>query len=338
LKNQCDRFDGKNYTIDGLNIENVFPLPNLSVHKSMSYFPQMPQIIIPSNPESQDDSTRGSNDPAGYRDQNRAFAIRITAGELSGEFSVPISRFTLDLTAGIYHCSIPTATIRDLNTHTLMAAVSNLQVDRDESGPEYQLRYQYDIDLADLPVDLVRVEVYSTPVNVIPGTYLGREMSVESLAESIFDQNNIVTKLGIHYQEDPYISMAFLNTSAGLFQRAIAFMEIIGDGGSATAWLYYPHSPNFLPIEGNINWIGINSGFDGTPSDHYHSEQSFVARNTNPVGCQGDFNLDGHVDQADLNILLSSFGRNAGGDLNRNGNTDVEDLSTLLSLLGRTCS
>ena len=45
----------------------------------------------------------------------------------------------------------------------------------------------------------------------------------------------------------------------------------------------------------------------------------------------GDINSDGIVDQADLGILLSAFGNDAGGDLDGDEDTDQADLGILLS-------
>jgi len=47
--------------------------------------------------------------------------------------------------------------------------------------------------------------------------------------------------------------------------------------------------------------------------------------------CVGDLDGDGDTDQADLGILLASYGNDAGGDLDGDGDTDQADLGILLA-------
>jgi len=51
----------------------------------------------------------------------------------------------------------------------------------------------------------------------------------------------------------------------------------------------------------------------------------------------GDLDGDCDVDLADLAILLSSFGTNAGGDIDGDGDTDLADLAIILSNFGTAC-
>ncbi len=53
--------------------------------------------------------------------------------------------------------------------------------------------------------------------------------------------------------------------------------------------------------------------------------------------CTGDLDGDGHVGQADLGILLSSYNNDAGGDLDGDGDTDQADLGALLAVYGSNC-
>jgi hypothetical protein len=64
-----------------------------------------------------------------------------------------------------------------------------------------------------------------------------------------------------------------------------------------------------------------------------------VNRNGIPDECEcvGDLNGDSRVDQADLGILLASFGRDVGGDLDGDGDTDQADLGILLASWNRVC-
>jgi hypothetical protein len=52
--------------------------------------------------------------------------------------------------------------------------------------------------------------------------------------------------------------------------------------------------------------------------------------------CVGDLDGDGDTDQADLGILLASYGVNGGGDLDGDGDTDQADLGILLGDYGCT--
>lgn len=54
-------------------------------------------------------------------------------------------------------------------------------------------------------------------------------------------------------------------------------------------------------------------------------------------GCPGDLNSDGHVDQADLALLLSCYGAGGCGDTNGDGVTDQSDLAELLAVYGQAC-
>ena len=53
--------------------------------------------------------------------------------------------------------------------------------------------------------------------------------------------------------------------------------------------------------------------------------------------CVGDLNNDSFRDQADLGIMLSSYGVDAGGDLDGDYDTDQADLGILLSVYGVPC-
>ena len=53
-----------------------------------------------------------------------------------------------------------------------------------------------------------------------------------------------------------------------------------------------------------------------------------------PPSCAADLDGDGDTDQADLGILLASFGFNAAGDIDGDGDTDQADLGILLADFG----
>lgn len=53
--------------------------------------------------------------------------------------------------------------------------------------------------------------------------------------------------------------------------------------------------------------------------------------------CPGDLTGDGAVGSTDLNVLLGSFGLDAGGDLDGDGDTDSADLNVVLAAFGGEC-
>ncbi len=53
--------------------------------------------------------------------------------------------------------------------------------------------------------------------------------------------------------------------------------------------------------------------------------------------CPGDLNGDGQRDQADLGLLLASYGQDDGGDIDGDGDTDQADLGALLGVYGEPC-
>lgn len=55
------------------------------------------------------------------------------------------------------------------------------------------------------------------------------------------------------------------------------------------------------------------------------------------VDPRADLNRDQRLDQADLGILLASFGRDAGGDIDGDGDTDQSDLGLLLTAWNGGC-
>ncbi|MFG0251687.1 MAG: FG-GAP repeat domain-containing protein [Phycisphaerales bacterium JB038] len=63
-----------------------------------------------------------------------------------------------------------------------------------------------------------------------------------------------------------------------------------------------------------------------TPSAFHFINPGFVI--------PGDLDGDGDVDQADLGILLASYGKDAGGDIDGDGDTDQADLGALLGNYG----
>lgn len=58
---------------------------------------------------------------------------------------------------------------------------------------------------------------------------------------------------------------------------------------------------------------------------------------TTIVPCEGNINLDGRVDLADLSIMLANFGQTGIGDLNGDCTTNLTDLSILLANFGTVC-
>jgi WD40 repeat protein len=70
----------------------------------------------------------------------------------------------------------------------------------------------------------------------------------------------------------------------------------------------------------------------------YGRGRGYVAVARNPLyECPGDLDDDGVVGQADLGILLASFGVDEGGDLDGDNDTDQADLGILLAHWGEGC-
>ncbi|HEB60661.1 MAG TPA: DUF3466 family protein [Phycisphaeraceae bacterium] len=141
-------------------------------------------------------------------------------------------------------------------------------------------------------------------------------------------------------------TMIDLGTLGSFFSYAYAINDndhIVGSsygdftGIHATLWLD-PASPLDLndlidPAEGwtlyyayDINNAGqiVGNGL------HNGQQRAFLLT---PI-VTGDLDHDGDVDQADLGILLSSYGNDAGGDLDGDGDTDQADLGILLANYG----
>jgi hypothetical protein len=92
---------------------------------------------------------------------------------------------------------------------------------------------------------------------------------------------------------------------------------------------------------------GIDTDLDGCPRFVDNPDTEDTGHGTPPlvdmgayefqVAIPGDLNADGCVDQADLGILLASFGVDAGGDLDNDDDTDQADLGILLAHWGEGC-
>lgn len=74
--------------------------------------------------------------------------------------------------------------------------------------------------------------------------------------------------------------------------------------------------------------------------DEYHNLFGDDFDFAGAAGCAGDFNGDGDINFADLNILLGGFnqvGAGLPGDLDGDGDVDFADLNGLLALFGTGC-
>ncbi len=64
----------------------------------------------------------------------------------------------------------------------------------------------------------------------------------------------------------------------------------------------------------------------------------YAELSTDPIDpCPADLDGDGHIGQADLGILLASYGEDDGGDIDGDGDTDQADLGALLGKYGTDC-
>jgi hypothetical protein len=96
--------------------------------------------------------------------------------------------------------------------------------------------------------------------------------------------------------------------------------------------LVVTHSETLEPgeyrLRGDVQGVTSDGGADdetGFAFGFYDLELSILH-----PGCVADLDGDGDTDQADLGVLLGSFGVDAGGDLDGDGDTDQADLGVLL--------
>jgi hypothetical protein len=107
-----------------------------------------------------------------------------------------------------------------------------------------------------------------------------------------------------------------------------AWVSITGVGDPADCW--------FL-------WLSSSAG-DGlsgkllAPNDWETEPFDLSLCLIGSIPCPGDLNGDGQRNQADLGILLASYGEDAGGDIDGDGDTDQSDLGVLLANYGVDCT
>ncbi len=150
-------------------------------------------------------------------------------------------------------------------------------------------------------------------------------------------------------EEDPYFGSV---ASAGIYQfclgngHNVVLMRWSG-AGEATLDGEIPGQWRTLSI-GAPNWIDANAAFDlyVAPAewlDYYVTYDFYVP--DPPAFLPADINLDGQVDDRDLNLLLSHWGDTDPnpwgvlvGDINEDGFVDDRDLNLLLSAWGDTAA
>ena len=93
-----------------------------------------------------------------------------------------------------------------------------------------------------------------------------------------------------------------------------------------------------LYSQSNSNPILTNSTVCGNTADQIAGDWTDNGGNAVAAECSqcfaADFNSDGHVDAADLGMLLAAWGLGGATDINGDGTTDAADLGMLLSFWG----
>ncbi len=106
------------------------------------------------------------------------------------------------------------------------------------------------------------------------------------------------------------------------------FSEIASDVPNSGRYQWA--APSTLPTSDNC-YLRLTLNTD--PAAEVKTPGAFHLVNPNPT-IPGDLDGDGDVDQADLGILLASYGNDAGGDIDGDGDTDQADLGALLGNYG----
>ncbi|MBU0617291.1 MAG: metallophosphoesterase [Planctomycetes bacterium] len=153
---------------------------------------------------------------------------------------------------------------------------------------------------------------------------------------------------GIVYQECPKPSDANYSFGAGW---AYALGDILPNSGHlrvtvSPAQVTVEYVRAYLAGDGPNGEIAYSYTItdcngNGVPDTHDIASGSSHDWNGNGTPdeceCLGDLDNDAIIGAGDLQVLISSYGSDAGGDLDGDGDTDLPDLAILLALYGETC-
>lgn len=123
-------------------------------------------------------------------------------------------------------------------------------------------------------------------------------------------------------------------------------IDVSGNCNGAQAQIFpWNQAPvGYLPVLESVCNLSENGTYVGTWRDPTWVGIRWGLYVPGPAPCLGDFTCDGHVDIADLDILLASFGTcsytpgyQPNADLNASGCVDLRDLTLLLARFGRDC-
>ncbi|MFG0253152.1 MAG: hypothetical protein ACF8NJ_09795 [Phycisphaerales bacterium JB038] len=163
---------------------------------------------------------------------------------------------------------------------------------------------------------------------------VGRSNTADGESHPFLWQDGAMTSLGTLPGTDTGTAFAINNQGVAVGET---FLYDIFDF-RATLW-----QPGELPIDLNNyvvtdeDWLleaahDINDAGQIVGEGRYNGQRrAFLLT---PMSTLGDLDGDGDVDQADLGILLASYGKDAGGDLDGDGDTDQADLGILLANYG----
>jgi hypothetical protein len=154
---------------------------------------------------------------------------------------------------------------------------------------------------------------------------------------------------GIVYQECPKPSDAEYGMGAG---SDYVHGDILPNSGHlrvtvAPAQVTVEYVRAYLPGDGPNGEIAYSytitdCNANGVPDTHDIASGTSHDWNNNGTPdeceCLGDLDHDASIGISDLQLLLDSYGSDAGGDLDGDGDTDLSDLAVLLACYGETCN
>ena len=217
--------------------------------------------------------------------------VRVSFRDYHGEINIPLSDFQYIKERNTYYYPSGNFTIfaKESSMPIPIAELTLTNILFNLSSPTCTIRYNYNIILAELPgvkyykstYDFANVVITVSPVSVPEGIYGGQQFVSEGLAELGYpDKDNYTMKTTKLYLEtgsgDPTAAMTVCKVSTGdTFGSGYVRIIIVGEGGSASAYLQYPVPPWFFLIEKPINKFSMYSNFLLTPGDQATGSAQF---------------------------------------------------------------